>query len=64
MSSECERTQATMSVLLGQFGDCVSFTLEDYENAFLHVKRCFACRGALSTEERATFFSRVIEERE
>ncbi len=60
----CDQVLPAISVLLGKHPTDAILTIEDVEVAFLHVRRCPACRGTLTSEEHGNFVSRVLLERE
>ena len=64
MSIDCEKARAIVSVILGQLADGVTVAAGDYDGAFQHLKRCAACRNALTPQEHARFVSTVVLARE
>lgn len=64
MSTECDRTMATIYSFLGHWPTVLAYTPDDLEFAFQHVRKCALCRNTISPEENLRFINGVILERE
>jgi len=64
MSSGCDRVLEAVNSVLGKPQSGAAFTTEDFEIAFLHVRRCRSCRNAMTPMEYRMFMDRMLLERE
>jgi len=64
MSSGCDRVLMSVKSVLGKLQSVAALTTEDFEVAFLHVRRCRSCRNAMTLTEYRMFMDRMLLERE
>jgi hypothetical protein len=64
MPIDCDRTMATVYSFLGRWPMSITYTSDDLEFAFQHVRLCAACRNTFSPEENLRFINGVVLERE
>ena len=63
--TRCSQALPMIRILLGQSPDeTPSVTDREAEAVFLHVRRCTACKAALTAEQYSAFVSRVLLENE
>lgn len=64
MPAECERTLATVSIVLGKHPDARPCGEDDVDAAFRHLKLCRRCGASLGPTDLAQFVNNAILVRE